>query len=197
MEQLITPAEVITQPTLEPLTLLEAKNHLYLPADDSNQDDEIARLIQAAREQWEHDTDSCVLTQTLRVRSTGFGSSKMGEFHLFKRPVQSVTTVQYYDPSGSLETLSTDVYSLDALSQKLRLKINKTWPVVELSRWDAVSVTYVAGYSGREDVPAIAKQAMLLLVGYYHLGNRGDNDRGNDMAAYERLVARYMRSSYP
>jgi len=38
---------------------------------------------------------------------------------------------------------------------------------------------------------------MLLLIAYYHYGNRGDNDRPNDLRAYEALCRRYQRSSYP
>lgn len=173
---------------------MEAKRQVYVADDDTTYDDELTRIIQAAREQWEHDTDSAVLTQTLKMYSSGFG---VGDFPLYKKPIQSVSSVKYFDPSGVEQTLSTSVYSLDAGKQTIRLKINQAWPTVEISRWDAVSVTYIAGYTSLQAVPAIVKQALLLLVTYYFFANRGDNDRPNDQRAYEMLVRRYMRSSYP
>jgi len=83
------------------------------------------------------------------------------------------------------------------MRRKVHLKYQQYWPTAIVDRWDAVEVIYVAGYTSARRVPAIAKQAMLLLVGYYFDANRGDNDRSNDLQAYERLVSRFMRSTYP
>ena len=77
------------------------------------------------------------------------------------------------------------------------LAYNQDWPLT-LDRWDAVEVNYTLGsVADSTQVSAVAKQAMLLLVGYYFDANRGDHDRPNDQKAYERLVHKYMRSSYP
>lgn len=184
---------VVTGPTSEPVTLAEAKRQLFLAESDTSQDAELVSRIQAAREQWEHDTDSVMLTQTLSVTADAFGGR---EIVLPSRPIQSVTHVKYYDESGVLQTLSASLYSLDAKERTVRLDWNASWPTTEI-RWDAVAVTYVAGNTSNAAVPAIAKQAMLLLIAYYHLGNRGENDRPNDLRAYEALVRRYMRSTYP
>jgi uncharacterized phiE125 gp8 family phage protein len=112
------------------------------------------------------------------------------------KPIQSVTHVKYYDDLNTLQTLSTSLYSVDLAERTIRLNWNITWPTTYI-RWDAVQVTFVAGNTALSAVPAIAKQAMLLLITYYHFGNRGDNDRPNDMRSYEALVRRYMRSTYP
>lgn len=184
---------VVTGPTAEPVTLAEAKRQLFLAESDTSQDAELVSRIQAAREQWEHDTDSAILTQTLSVTADGFRGR---EIILPSRPIQSVTHVKYYDDSDVLQTLSTSLYSLDINDRAVRLAWNATWPTTAI-RWDAVTVTYVAGNTSLSAVPAIAKQAMQLLIAYYHYGNRGDNDRPNDQRAYEALVRRWMRSSYP
>jgi uncharacterized phiE125 gp8 family phage protein len=110
--------------------------------------------------------------------------------------VQSITHVKYYDSGDVLQTLSTSVYDLDQSCRAVRLKNLQVWPAVS-DRWDAITITYVAGYAQSYLVPAIAKQAMLLLVGYYFDANRGDNDRNNDQRAYEALVTKFMRSNYP
>lgn len=184
---------VVTGPTAEPLTLAEAKRQLFLAETDTSQDAELISRIQAAREQWEHDTDSVLLTQTLSVTAEQFGGR---EIYLDSRPVQSITHIKYYDENETQQTFSSSRYSFDIASREIELKWNEVWPVTAI-RWDAVTVTYVAGNASIAAVPAIAKQAMLLLIAYYHYGNRGDNDRPNDQRAYENLVKRYMRSSYP
>ena len=184
---------VLTGPTSEPVTLAEAKRQLFLAESDTSQDAELVSRIQAAREQWEHDTDSIMLTQTLSVTAERFAGR---EICLPSRPIQSITHVKYYDDSNVLQTLPTSFYSFNPTEREIELTWNATWPTTYI-RWDAVVVTYVAGNTSVAAIPAIAKQAMLLLIAYNHYGNRGDNDRPNDLRAYEALVRRYMRSSYP
>ena len=184
---------VVTGPTVEPVTLTEAKRQLFLSEADPSNDAEMIDRIQAAREQWEHDTDSAVLTQTLSVTAEFFRGR---EIMLPSRPIQSITHVKYYNTDNTLTTLSSALYSLDAKERAIRLGWDSSWPTL-YSRWDAAIVTYVAGYATAATVPQIAKQAMLLLIAYYHYANRGDNDRQNDRRAYENLVLRFMRSTYP
>lgn len=184
---------VVTGPTAEPITLAEAKRQLFLAESDTSQDAELVSRIQAAREQWEHDTDTYLLTQTLSVTLERFGER---EIELTGRPIQSITHIKYYDENDTLQTFSSAKYSFNAQEQEIELKWQEQWPVTAI-RWDAVTVTYVAGNTSIAAVPAIAKQAMLLLITYYQYGNRGDNDRPNDLRAYEALVRRYMRSTYP
>ena len=185
---------VVTPPTVEPLSLAEAKRQVYVASSDTYHDEDLVLRIQAAREQWEHDTDSAVMPQTLRVNLAYLEDDF---FNLPQRPIQSITSITYYDESNVLQTLSSSVYVLDAAARVVRLNEDSDWPSVYSDRFDAVTVEYVAGYANRQNVPAIAKQAMLLLVGYYWESNRGDNDKAYDLRAYERLVARFMRSTYP
>ena len=184
---------VVTGPASEPVTLAEAKRQLFLSESDTSNDQELISRIEAAREQWEHDTDTSLLTQTLSVTAERFAGR---EIVLPSRPVQSITHVKYYDDTDTLQTLSTTLWTFDLQEQAIRLDWQITWPTTAI-RWDAVTVTYVAGNASLSSVPAIAKQAMLLLITYYQYGNRGDNDRPNDMRAYEALVRRFMRSTYP
>lgn len=188
---LLTPERTVA-PASEPITLAEAKLHLNIAEDDSTYNSEINGLIQAAREQWEHDTDSAVISQTFRIR---VAVMQDGLF-LPKRPITAIATLKYYDASDALQTLSTTVYSLDTANRTIRLNRLQVWPVTSL-RWDAWEITYVCGYANAAAVPAIAKRAMLMLIAYYHDANRGDNDRPNDLRHYEKLVARYMRDTYP
>lgn len=190
-----TPAEVVTGPVEEPVSTTEVRRQLYLPTNETVGDEELRDLIQAAREQWEKDTDLVLIDQSLRMYASGFGG---GDFELYKRPIRSVTSVTYYDSAGNSQTLSTDVYTLNKLKRRLELKINQVWPVVELKRYDAVTINYVAGFAeDASDVPLLIKRAILLLIGYWYAANRGDNDRANDLNAYYKIVQKYMRASYP
>lgn len=183
-------ATVVTGPTSEPVTLAQARKQLELSPSDTAHDDQLSLLIQAAREQWEHDTDSALLTQTLSVALPYFA-----EVELPKRPIQSITSVTYYNEADVLQTLSTSIYDLDKPRRLMRLKTLQTWPSVA-SRWDAATITYVAGHASVAAVPAIAKQAVLLLVGNY-FENRDMIGSAMSLAAYENLVMRFRRASYP
>lgn len=189
----ISRAIVTVPPIAEPVTLAEAKKQLELPQSDSSHDDHLARLIQSAREQWEHDTDSCCLTQTLKLNLPQFSE----EIVLPKRPIQSITSIKYYNTINTQQTVSTAIYSLDQACRTIRLNYLQLWPM-GLSRWDAVEVLYVAGYPSAGLVPAIHKQAILFLVGKY-FENRDllMNDAAYTDKAYESLVKKFMRSSYP
>lgn len=179
-------------PTVEPVTLDEAKKQLELATSDTNHDDHITRLIEQAREQWESDTQEYLLSQTWELKFPVFN-----EFQFPHRPVSSITSVTYYDSGNSSQTLSTNVYELDTARSQLRLKYQQLFPATA-ARWDAVTVTYVLGNNTvASTVPSLPKQAMLLLIGYYFDSNRGENDRKYDLQAYEMLVARKLRETYP
>jgi uncharacterized phiE125 gp8 family phage protein len=184
--------ELITQPLAEPVTLSQAKKHLELLASDTSHDEHVANLIQASREQWEHDTQTVCCTQRFRLRLREFYDG----LRLPAKPVSAIVSVRYYDSNNVDTLLPTTIWDFDAARQTVVLKYNMTIPVWT-PRYDAWTITYDAGYSDDGAlVPMIAKQAMLLLVGHYFL-KRGDDDGSNDRKAYESLVLRYMRSSYP
>lgn len=174
--------------------MAEAKKHVEIAESDTTHDDYMASLVAQAREQWEHDTEQAMGVQTLSITFAYFDGPYV---YLPRRPIQSVTTVNYFDQVDSQQTLGSDIWSLDAPRRMIRRKRNKSWPVLG-DRWDAVKVTYVAGYDSSSDIPEIDKHAMRLLVGYY-FANREmmASDSSYRMDAYERLVRRKMRSSYP
>lgn len=190
----VSQTTLVTAATLKPVTLVQAKKQCEVPADDTTHDDQLTLLIDVATDQFENDCDICLLTQTQRVYAEEFSDD---EIYLPKRPVQSIASIKYYDDANTQQTLSASVYSLNAPERSVELVFNQVWPSVATDRWDAVEITYVCGYSSAVLVPASARHAVLLLVGYYFGQNRGDNDRPNDMEAYRRLVKQFLRSNYP
>lgn len=189
----ISQTTLITAPTLQAVTLAQAKKQCEIAQSDTTHDDQLEMLIDVATSQLEDDCDLCLLTQTHRVYAEEF----CDELYLPKRPIQSIASIKYYDVSNVQQTLSSSVYSLNAPERSVELKYNQVWPSVSADRWDAIEVNYVCGYASASDVPANAKHALLLLIAYYFSKNRGDNDGANDLTAYRRLVAQLQRSNYP
>lgn len=186
---------ITVQPTTEPVTLPQAKKHLNLPSAVTFHDTELTELITQAREQWEHDTDSVLVSRTATVTARCFASP----MYLPIRPVQSISSIQYYDGNNDQQTLSSAIYQLDAPNRYIRLAYQQNWPAIA-DRWDAITITFVAGHAGTtvDPVPNIAKRAILLQIGkWFRQRDMTENQRTAVDLMYERLVNRYMRSDYP
>ncbi len=164
-------------PTDEPLTLTELKNQLRI---DSNDEDTFLRsLITVARRLLERYTFRSFMTQTWQLNLDAFPSSDEECIRLPMGPVQSVTSVTYYDESGVQQTLSPSVYKTDIVSEPGRIYLaeNESWPTNVLDELNAVTIIYVAGYESADSVPSELKQAMLLMCGDLYL-NRESWDYG-------------------
>lgn len=175
-------------PASEPVTAAEAKAQINISGSDH--DTQLALLIEKARIEYESDVD------TVFIQRTGtWTMESLAEMQFPARPVNSISSIKYYDLANAQQTLSTAVYQLDSARQHLRLAYNQDWPST-LDRWDCVEITVVLGdHSAESTVPALAKQAMLLLIA------RDWYDRpditSKTMMAYESLVKKFMRSTYP
>lgn len=179
-------------PLVEPVTLEQAKKQVELSPTDTAHDSHLQDCIKAAREQWERDTGMVCITSTWSVTAWRLWD----DIELPLKPIQSVSTVQYYDTGNQLQTASTDYYSLDAQARTIRLKYLQSWPDTISDRWDAVTITYVAGYTSVADVPFLAKQAMKLLIGHY-FENRDMIGTQFRTDAYDSIVMRFIRDTYP
>ena len=85
-------------------------------------------------------------------------------------PLVSVTKIEYYDTADVKYTLATSVYTADTISVPglVHLKYNQSWPTETLLRdYNAICVTYVAGYTSAALVPQRIRQAMLMLIGHW------------------------------
>lgn len=155
-----------TPPALEPISLGEAKAHCRI--DGSAEDDTITIYIQAARQHIERVTRRSLITQTWVATFCGFPSSR-GGFRLPYGPVQSITSVEYYDDLNVQTTLATNLYEASLTEQISEVfpAVDEVWPTYQ-SRSDAVTIEYDAGYGDlAADVPAEYRQAILLLVGHW------------------------------
>ncbi|NNF65982.1 MAG: hypothetical protein HKM98_00570 [Gammaproteobacteria bacterium] len=155
-----------TAPTTEPVTLNEARLHLRI--DDCHNDDDsyVEALIKSARHRVEGFLHRALISQTWKLYLPEFPT----EIMLPMGDVQSVSSVEYVDTDGSPQTLATSEYQTDLNAVPARIKeaYSKNWPSTRVNEYNAVTVTFVAGYGAASAVPEPIKQAILLIVGHLY-----------------------------
>lgn len=163
------------EPVIEPLSLADARLHCRV--DGIDDDIEIDRFRLAARTAFENYANRGVMTQTWKHMLADW----LPEIWLpMAAPLQSVT-VQYYDASGALQTLSSSYYVVDTTSEPGRVTLapNYSWPQLQSGRLTGrVVITYVVGWTSPYAVPAPIVQGMRLLVGHFY-DNRSAVNVGN------------------
>lgn len=182
-------------PSSEPVTLAEARDQCEIAASDSVHDTKLTRYIASAREQVEHDTGYAMMTQTYKLVMSEFPDDDW--IQLPVRPVQSITSITYYDDTDTQQTLAATVYGLDTGRRSIYLKNDQEWPTVNLQN-NGIEITFVAGYGGADNIPATLKQMVLLSVAQQFF-DRGDMDGLNRPweTAYERLYRKIANPHYP
>lgn len=164
---------VSTYPSAEPITLEEAKNHLNIDLEYTDEDNLIEMYISAARSYCEQYLGYPIAQTAYTYKMNTFGSS---EIELPVSKVISVTSITYVDTTQSpnTQTLSTDVYDLDTgvNPPAVFLKYGQSWPSVRGGRNDVV-ITFSAGFNDSmasprdldDRVPQAIKSAIKLIVG--------------------------------
>ena len=171
------PIQLVTPPTEEPVSLLEAKLHLRVDFDED--DMLIASLITAARQAAETLTGRQLTTARWKQVLDCFpGPSLMGvpagqtftlpghAILLAKAPVQSVVSITYLDMASVNQTRPALTYTVDAACEPARITpvFGQIWPIC-LPQIGAVSVTFDAGYGTASQVPEGIKSWIKLRVG--------------------------------
>lgn len=181
---------LVTAPPVEPISLQEAKDHLRV--DTTDEDALIDALIMAARQHTEKYLARALITQTWDWNLPCFPR----EFEVPYPPLQSVTSIKYYDGDNVQQTLSSSVYEVNTASTGglIREAIGQTWPA-HYTRYDAITVRFVAGYGdGVGDVPWPIKAAMLLFVAHLWCNRELATDRPQQEVpfGYCDLLAPYV-----
>ena len=127
---------LVTAPTVEPVTLAEAKAHVN--AEEHHDDDDyIQTLITVAREWCENFTRRAFNTQTWDVFLDRFPSAgDVIELPLGKLQSVTDTGFTYVDTDGNTTQVSTAVYTVDTDSEpgRVYLAYNQSWPSIRDSR---------------------------------------------------------------
>lgn len=182
-------------PAIEPVTVAQAKQHCRV---DTDADDTLFETyITAARIHAEKQTNRALLNQTWKLsldRFPGYQPWNLGSpfapvvgrafsteyvcgqymqppLLLPKPPLIAVESIQFYDISGTLQTLDPSAYVVGSDSEPAMIfPVPFTWwPACIWGRPDAVQVTYTAGYGTEaEDVPANIVLAILGLIAHWY-----------------------------
>lgn len=161
---------VVEYPTIEPVTLDQARLHLRLDAVDSNghpDDDLVAGLISAAREWCENFTGQILAGTDYELRLDAFTD----EIQLQAQPVREVTEITYVDADGAPQILDPAAYELspDPFAPTLTAATTNGWP-----EGTDVRIAFTAGYLPEADstglpfVPASIRAAILLIIGHLY-----------------------------
>lgn len=154
---------VTTAPVLEPFTVEEAKAQIR--SVQNQEDGIVASYIKAARAAAEKYLGRGLLTQTITLNLSDFVpvlSLPMAA------PLQSVTTVKYYDTDGTQQTLASSYYTVDTIGHpgRLALASGQSWPAVDGDRKvGRIEIIYLVGYTSRDLIPEEIKQGMRVLIG--------------------------------
>lgn len=159
--------DLVTAPSVEPVSLADAKAHLRVDGTDENS--LITALITAARQFVENHCEIALVTQTLRMTLPAFADA----IQLERPPVTGITQIEYVSTAGTVVTVLNAGNNLWRLSAGPMRPIvtpyfNTSWPDTAAVP-DAVKITYTAGYgAAATDVPQAIRQAMLLLIGHWY-----------------------------
>lgn len=167
------PTIKITDATVEPITLAQAKAHLREEQDETHNDLLITSLITVARQAAEDRLQRTLLTTTW-LRTLDRFPFCGGHVELYRPRVISVDSVEYLSRDGTLTLLSPSAYELDPTAEPglLLPAHGTTWPATRV-RPGAVQIQYTAGYGTTADsIPKpIVQWILLALTDLYE--NRG------------------------
>ena len=150
---------VITAPTVEPISLAEAKRQCVVEHDLD--DALLTLLVSVAREHGESLTRRSWAPQTLELTLTGFPSSA-SYIELPYGPVSGLLSIKYLVANDDTEyTFDTSKLRFDfsRLLGRTILKAGETWPTGAVE----VRVRYTAGWAAAE-FPSVLKQWSLVKI---------------------------------
>lgn len=209
-------------PTAPALTRAEAKLHLRVDFDDN--DSLIDALVDAATQQAEAYCCAAITARDYLMTLSAFPRVSAGQsgpdpdWHEYPSrfghsgrpsrfpwalqfpvwPVVSVSSVQYLDTAGTLQTLSSSVYAqaLDRRPPYIVPLPNQVWPVT-YAQPDAVRVRFRAGMAeANGGIPAAVKAAICLILGHLY-ENREDVAGGMGGTPGEiPMGSRYLLNPY-
>lgn len=156
---------LITAPSVEPITLAEAKLHCRI--DGADDDALVTALIVAARQQAENRTGRALITQQWRYDLDAF---PVDTIELPKPKLQSVQSITYLDTNGTRQTMTGTEY--DVITAEMVGAVlpayGKTWPSCR-NHPGSVQISFTAGYgAAASDVPQAIRQWMLLAIGTWY-----------------------------
>ncbi len=157
---------IITAPVIEPVTLEEVKDHLLIDETTAAADNQLMRMIKAARQQIEDWTRRAILTQTWDYCLQAWPGGKF--IAIPHGNLQSVSSVKWKDEDATETTLTeTTDYLVEqngTMCGRIVLPYATGWPSGVLYPSNPITIRYVCGWSTPELVPETIKAAILMTV---------------------------------
>lgn len=168
---------VTDPPTLEPVTLAQAKAHLRIGHSDD--DAAISAAISAARLLCEQYSGRYFLEQTVRLKLGGWPSGGLILLTMFgPNDVKSIEGFTYLDSNGDEQEVAEADYQAEFSTSPPEIYPGVTvgdWPSVESGRRWPITLDLTVGVDDTADLDARIPQAVLLVLAYWDR-NRGDED---------------------
>ncbi len=154
----------LSNPEKEPITYSQAKAQLRVDLDTEKE--LIESYIIAAREYCENYQNRVYYTSNFKLITDTV------EFPLEipRPPIQSITSIQFQDKDGDLNTWNSENYIADTTGEfgVIRLAENYEYPDITFAESNILQVTFVAGFDNIENVPQRVKNACKLLVSHWY-----------------------------
>ena len=183
--------QVVAQPTTEPLTLSEVKNHLRI---DGNYDDALLNsCITSARMYFESMCEISIASQELLLALDSFDDI----IYLPRGPVQSIEDISYADLQNNQEILDDWIEDLVSNPARITPAFGQSWPdTAEVV--NAVQVSYTTGYTTPSMVPKLLKSGMLFYVAHLYENRSAvtDGDLKEVPMAVESIIHQYTLGIY-
>jgi uncharacterized phiE125 gp8 family phage protein len=160
----------VTDGTIEPITNSLAEAQLRL-TNDSAIFENLQVYIQSARWVFENNTGILLNSQTWKLVLDEFPSSSF--ISLYKSPITSITSVQYYDEDDTLQTLDSSLYWTELTRIPACITIKDSWPSTMSGRPGSVIVNFACGYAEGECPNDIVNALLLLMTNYYENRQEG------------------------
>lgn len=175
--------KLVTAPSVEPVTLAEAKAHCRIDEDTDNA--VVTALIAAARALAETYTRKAFTTQTWQLFLDAFPACN--EIELPRPPLASVTHIKAYSDADAATTFSAANYFVDTASTpgRIVLRDGASWPDAARVA-NAVEIQFVAGQSDVSLISPAIKNGILQLANWLY-EHRGDGTEPLD-SCYAPLV---------
>jgi len=184
---------VTTQPTVEPVSLTDAKAQLSLLPEQTDDDSLIVGLIAASRRLVERRLGLSMAPQQIRARyeldNDGWRRAGVGNGPtVLELPIAPVLTGNTYPVAVDVDgvAVSSSTYSVDSDSLPGFLRFSSAPTVLDTS---TLTVSYWAGPTGR--IPPQLRAAILLYVGHLYAHREAvSTDRADVVPmAFETLLA--------
>jgi len=164
---------LVSPPTVEPVSLAEARAHARV--DDTADNSLVSALIAAARRTAEAYTRRAFITQSWAMYMDQAPTDNFLEIP--KAPLVGISSIVTYSDADAATTFASSNYYVDLITKPGRVVLRATasWPTFTRVS-NGFFVDFVAGYGATgSDVPADIRQAILMIVSHLY-ENRGDTD---------------------